>query len=308
MDWCERGFLTIDGATGIQLYGSTPSDAPTAILLHEGLGCVDLWRDFPEQLSKTLGCGVFSYSSRAMAHLIQCRCRALNYMTLEAINVLPKIVEHLSPTQFQLIGHSDGATIAAIYAGDLGHDKLSGITLIAPHFFTEDMGITQIKAAKHAFETTNLPEKLGKYHRDAENAFYGWNQSWLHPDFRSWDVQDVIEKITTPILAIQGMDDQYGTFKQIEAIKARARVSVSVEYYRIANIVRTGTSHKSLGRDQNIFYRQLGRMQCGTLPPHAYIPGQTQRHKETQFDEIISSIQALSTLKHYKPYPHFIPL
>ena len=155
--------------------------------------------------------------------------RPLNYMTLEAINVLPKIVEHLSPIQFQLIGHSDGATIAAIYAGDLGHDKLSGITLIAPHFFTEDMGITQINTAKHAFETTDLPEKLGKYHRDAENAFYGWNQSWLHPDFLSWDVQGVIEKITTPILAIQGVDDQYGTLHQIESIKLRARVSVSVE-------------------------------------------------------------------------------
>jgi pimeloyl-ACP methyl ester carboxylesterase len=91
------------------------------------------------------------------------------------------------------------------------------------------MGITQIKAAKRAFETTDLPEKLGKYHWDAENAFYGWNQSWLHPDFRSWDVQDVIEKITTPILAIQGMDDQYGTLQQIESIKAHARVAVNVE-------------------------------------------------------------------------------
>ena len=137
-----------------------PSDAPTAILLHEGLGCVDLWRDFPEQLSKTLGCGVFSYSRQGYGASDPVQLpRSLNYMTLEAINVLPKIVEHLSPTQFQLIGHSDGATIAAIYAGDLGHDKLSGVTLIAPHFFTEDMGITQIKAAKHAFETTDLPEK-----------------------------------------------------------------------------------------------------------------------------------------------------
>jgi pimeloyl-ACP methyl ester carboxylesterase len=91
------------------------------------------------------------------------------------------------------------------------------------------MGITQIKAARRAFETTDLPEKLGKYHRDAGNAFYGWNQSWLHPDFRSWDVQGVIRKITTPILAIQGMEDQYGTLQQIESIKARARVSVSVK-------------------------------------------------------------------------------
>ena len=231
MDWCERGCLTIDGARlEYSCSGPPPSDAPTAILLHEGLGCVDLWRDFPEQLSKTLGCGVFSYSRQGYGASDPVPLpRPLNYMTLEAINVLPKIVEHLSPTQFQLIGHSDGATIAAIYAGDLGHDKLSGVTLIAPHFFTEDMGITQIKAARHVFETTDLPEKLGKYHRDAENAFYGWNQSWLHPDFRSWDVQGVIGKITTPILAIQGMEDQYGTLQQIESIKARARVSVSVK-------------------------------------------------------------------------------
>jgi pimeloyl-ACP methyl ester carboxylesterase len=231
MDWCERGFLTIDGVRlEYSCIGPQPSDAPTAIFLHEGLGCVDLWRDFPKKLSKTIGCGVFTYSRQSYGASDPVPLpRPLNYMTLEAINVLPKILEHLSPTQFQLIGHSDGATIAAIFAGDIGHDKLSAVTLIAPHFFTEDMGITQIKAAKHAFETTDLPEKLGKYHRDAENAFYGWNQSWLHPDFRSWDVQDVIEKITTPILAIQGMDDQYGTLQQIESIKARARVSVSLK-------------------------------------------------------------------------------
>jgi pimeloyl-ACP methyl ester carboxylesterase len=231
MDWCERGFLTIDGVRlEYSCSGPPPSDAPTAILLHEGLGCVDLWRDFPGALAKTLDCGIFSYSRQGYGASDPVPLpRPLNYMTLEAINILPKIIERLSPIHFQLIGHSDGATIAAIYAGDIGHDKLSGITLIAPHFFVEDMGITQIEAARHAFETTDLPGKLGKYHRDAENAFYGWNQSWLHPDFRSWDVQDVIEKITTPILAIQGMNDQYGTLLQIEAIKERARVSLGVE-------------------------------------------------------------------------------
>ena len=231
MDWCERGFLTIDGVRlEYSCSGPTPSDAPTAILLHEGLGCVDLWRDFPGALAKTLDCGIFSYSRQGYGASDKVQLpRPLNYMTQEAINVLPKVIEQLSPTRFQLIGHSDGATIAAIYAGEVGDDKLSSITLIAPHFFTEEMGITQIKAAKQTFETTDLPEKLGKYHQDAENAFYGWNQSWLHPDFRSWDVQYVIEKITTPILAIQGVDDQYGTLLQIETIKARARASVSVE-------------------------------------------------------------------------------
>jgi pimeloyl-ACP methyl ester carboxylesterase len=142
MDWCERGFLTINSVRlEYSCIGPPPSDGPTAILLHEGLGCVDLWRDFPEKLSKTLGCGVFSYSRQGYGTSDPVPLpRPLNYMTLEAINVLPKIVEYLSPTRFQLIGHSDGATIAAIYAGDVGHDKLSGITLIAPHFFTEGYG------------------------------------------------------------------------------------------------------------------------------------------------------------------------
>jgi len=200
------------------------------ILLHEGLGCVDLWRDFPEKLAETLNCGVFSYSRQGYGASDPVLLpRPLNYMTLEAIEVLPKIIEHLSPMHFQLIGHSDGATIAAIYAGEIGHDKLTSITLIAPHFFTEDLGIIQIEAAKHAFETSDLREKLGKYHQNVENAFYGWNQSWLNPDFRSWDVQDVIDKINVPILAVQGTEDQYGTLRQIEAIRTRAHSSVTQE-------------------------------------------------------------------------------
>lgn len=229
MDWCKRGFLSVDEVDlEYSCHGPAPSQAPTAFLLHEGLGCIDLWRDFPVELSDKLGCGVFVYSRQGYgASDLAMLPRPLNYMTIEAVNVLPKIIDLVSPKAFQLIGHSDGATIAAIYAGEVGHSNLRGITLIAPHFFAEDVGLAQIGLAKTAYETTNMSEKLGRYHKDPNNTFYGWNQSWLHPEFKSWNVERVIDNINVPILAIQGTQDEYGTLAQIEVIKKRAQTSVS---------------------------------------------------------------------------------
>ena len=120
-----------------------------------------------------------------------------------------------------LIGHSDGATIAAIYAGTVHDPRLRGLVTIAPHFFTEEIGLTEIARAKQAFESGNLRSRLAKYHRDPDNCFRGWNDAWLHPEFKDWNVSDVLDEIRVPVLAIQGQEDQYGTLAQIDEIERR---------------------------------------------------------------------------------------
>ena len=120
-----------------------------------------------------------------------------------------------------LIGHSDGATIAAIYAGTVHDPRLRGLVTIAPHFFTEEIGLTEIALAKQAFESGDLRSRLAKYHRDPDNCFRGWNDAWLHPEFKDWNVSDVLDEIRVPVLAIQGQEDQYGTLAQIDEIERR---------------------------------------------------------------------------------------
>jgi pimeloyl-ACP methyl ester carboxylesterase len=132
-----------------------------------------------------------------------------------------------------LVGHSDGASIALLHAG-AGH-PVAGLVLMAPHCFVEEISIRSIAAARVAFETTDLPAKLGKHHRDVERTFWGWNDIWLHPDFRSWNIEDCLPHIRCPILAIQGEDDEYGTMAQIEAIAAQATGSSDVELLKLAD-------------------------------------------------------------------------
>lgn len=126
-----------------------------------------------------------------------------------------------------LIGHSDGASIAVIYAG--AHDSLRGLVLLAPHVFVEELSICSIAKAKTTFESTNLPELLARHHRDAVRTFWGWNDIWLHPDFRPWNIEEYLPRITCPILAIQGTEDQYGTMAQIEAIRKQSGGWVEVQ-------------------------------------------------------------------------------
>ena len=143
-------------------------------------------------------------------------------MTREAVEVLPEVLDRIGFASGVLIGHSDGATIAAVYAGSVPDRRVRGIVCMAPHFFTEEMGLAEIAKAKIAFETGSLRARMAKYHADPDNAFRGWNDSWLHPEFRVWNVADVIDKIRVPVLAIQGRDDQYGTLAQIEEIETRS--------------------------------------------------------------------------------------
>ncbi len=226
--WTHSGALRANGKSlEYACFGPDPSQAPTIVMLHEGLGCVALWRDFPQKLSEATGFGVFVFSRAGYGQSDPVDLpRPLDYMTLEAESVLPDVLNGIGFRRGILLGHSDGATIAAIYAGTASDHRVRGAVLMAPHFFTEKMGLEEIKKARTAFETTQLRNRLAKYHRDPDNAFCGWNDAWLHRDFEHWNVADVIDYIRVPILAIQGRDDQYGTLAQLDVLDERAYAPV----------------------------------------------------------------------------------
>lgn len=204
-------------------HGPAPDQAPTIVLLHEGLGCVVLWRDFPEKLSARTGCGVLVYSRQGYGQSDPVELpRGLDFQTREALDVLPHILDQAGLRRCILFGHSDGATIAAIYAGSVEDHRVRGLILAAPHFFTEPMGLAEIARAREAFDETDLPQRMARYHKDPEGAFRGWADVWLDPGFVDWNVAEVIDYIRVPILAIQGRGDQYGTMAQLDEITSRA--------------------------------------------------------------------------------------
>jgi pimeloyl-ACP methyl ester carboxylesterase len=192
----------------------------TLVFLHEGLGSISLWRDFPAQVATATGCPVVVYSRHGYGGSdVLGAPFGVDYMHREALETLPELLAKLAIERPVLVGHSDGASIALIYAGS--RDRLTGVVALAPHVFVEDISVKSIAAAKVAFETTDLPEKLARHHADARKTFYGWNDVWLHPDFRRWNIESFLPGIRCPVLAIQGVDDEYGTMAQVEAI-ARA--------------------------------------------------------------------------------------
>lgn len=227
-DWTPQGFLTVDGTRlEIACFGPAPDQAPTLVLLHEGLGCAALWRDFPERLAQATGFGVFVYSRAGYGQSDPVPLpRPLDYMTRAAAEVLPKVLDAIGVQNAVLLGHSDGATIAAIHAGTVPDKRVRGLVVMAPHFFTEEIGLTEIARAKVAYETTDLRQKMARYHRDPDNAFWGWNGAWLDPGFTAWNVESVLDGLTVPTLAIQGAQDQYGTLAQIEVIARRSPCAV----------------------------------------------------------------------------------
>src|SRR6476659_2445386 len=180
------GFLRI-GASDLEyrMIGPAADAAPTIVMLHEGLGSVGQWGDVPERLQAATGAGVFVYSRAGYGGSSPVKLpRPLTFMHEEAREVLPKVLDAIEFRRGLLLGHSDGASIAAIYAGSVQDHRVRGLVLIAPHFFTEDMGISEIAKAKAAYTDTDLRQKLARWHADADNAFLGWNEAWLDPDFR----------------------------------------------------------------------------------------------------------------------------
>jgi pimeloyl-ACP methyl ester carboxylesterase len=196
----------------------------TLVFLHEGLGSIRQWRDFPARVAAATGMRalVFDRYGYGQSDILEESKRNVHFMHDEALRALPELVAGLKIENPILIGHSDGASIALIHAG--AGFPVKAVVAMAPHVFIEPLCLKSIDKAAAAFESTDLKERLGKYHRDARKTFYGWADVWLDPAFTEWDIRgDYLPKIECPVLAIQGEDDEYGTMAQLEEIRQRVK-------------------------------------------------------------------------------------
>ena len=203
--------------------GSTAPAAPVMVFLHEGLGSVALWRDFPARLCEACGMRGLVFSrpgyGRSTPRAAGERW-APDFMHVQAREVLPALLQALGVKQPWLLGHSDGGSIALLYAA-MFPEAPRGVIALAPHILVEGVSVESIRQAREAYLQTDLKRKLARYHDDVDSAFFGWNDIWLDPAFRSWDIAGEIAAIRCPVLAMQGLDDEYGTLEQIRGIARR---------------------------------------------------------------------------------------
>jgi pimeloyl-ACP methyl ester carboxylesterase len=218
MTLADQGFLDLPPMRlEYRMIGPRPDAAPTIVMLHEGLGSVAIWGNFPERLAAATGAGVFVYSRAGYGNSSPGKLpRTVSFMHEEATDVLPRVLAAIGFQRGILFGHSDGASIAAIYAGSVQDHRVRGLVLVAPHFFTEEMGLAKIRRAREAFAAGPLREKLKRWHADVDCAFRSWSEPWLDPQFRKWDITEALGYIRVPMLIVQGEKDQYGTLKQVE--------------------------------------------------------------------------------------------
>jgi pimeloyl-ACP methyl ester carboxylesterase len=241
----ERGPLRLE----YQWLNPERVDAPLAVFLHEGLGSIALWKDWPQTLCDRLGFRGLVYSrpgygrSTPREHDVKW---PVDFMHRQAHDVLPAFLDVLEidaaeRDRMWLVGHSDGGSIALLYAAAFPK-ALSGVIVVAPHVIVEQKSVDAIAEAKVAYETSDFREKLARYHDDVDSAFYGWNDIWLNPDFRRWDITGVLASIECPLLALQGYDDEYGTMAQIDLIQQH------VGHARLTKLTDCGHSpHRQAG-------------------------------------------------------------
>jgi pimeloyl-ACP methyl ester carboxylesterase len=220
--------ITLDGRhLETAWWGPPPSDAPTLVLLHEGLGSVGLWRGFPAALHEATGFGVFAWSRFGYGRSDTITLpRPLSYMHDEARSVLGRVLDEAGIQRCILVGHSDGGSIAAIYAGEHDDPRVAGLATIAAHFIVEDICVTSIAGIKRDYETGGLRDRLARHHDDVDAAFYGWSGAWLDPGFRAWDITQSTEGIRVATLLLQGEDDPYGTVEQLRVAERHLRCPV----------------------------------------------------------------------------------
>lgn len=211
--------------------GPAPHEAPTIVMLHEGLGCVSMWRDFPEKVQKATGYGVFVYSRQGYGHSDACELpRPVDYLEREAVDVLPRVLESIGFQSGLLFGHSDGGTIAGQYLGAYQDHRVRGLILMAPHFFVEEENLGTIAEIERAFEADGLRERLTRHHgANVDCAFWGWSKAWKAMGETGWDVREVIAYVRVPVLYIQGKDDAYGSIAQADAVVDECYAPVDVE-------------------------------------------------------------------------------
>ena len=201
--------------------------APLVVFLHEGLGSLAMWKDFPQRLCDAAGCRGLVYSrpgyGRSTPRAAE-EAWGLDFMHRQAHEVLPALLAALGVDAKAdppwLFGHSDGGSIALLYAARFVN-RVAGAIVVAPHILVEDLSVASIEQARTAYRDTDLRQRLARYHDDPDSAFWGWNDIWLHPPFREWSIEDEIAAIACPLLAVQGRDDEYGTLAQIEGIAQR---------------------------------------------------------------------------------------
>jgi pimeloyl-ACP methyl ester carboxylesterase len=218
MTLADSGFLDLPPLRlEYRVIGPRPHAAPTIVMLHEGLGSAALWGSFPDKLAAATGAGVFVYSRAGYGKSSGGKLpRTVRFMHEEAVDVLPRVLDAIGLRRGILLGHSDGASIAAIYAGSVQDHRVRGLVLIAPHFFTEAMGLAEIRRARDTFAAGPLREKLKRWHADVDCAFRSWCEPWLDPEFAKWDITEALGYIRVPMLIVQGEHDQYGTLRQLE--------------------------------------------------------------------------------------------
>lgn len=199
--------------------GPGPAEAPTIVFLHEGLGCIGMWRDFPDRVASATGCGALIYSRLGYGSSDPVRgARPVRFMHEEALEVLPAVVEHFGLEKVVLYGHSDGASIAVIYAG-ARMAPIAALILEAPHVFVEPVCTERIARLAGEYETTRLRERLMRHHgANTDSMFRSWTEVWLTPEFRKWNIEEYLPSIESPVLVVQGEDDDYGTLRQVEAV------------------------------------------------------------------------------------------
>ena len=234
----DQGHLAIgDASIEYRMIGPRPDAAPTIVMLHEGLGSVTTWGDFPKLIAEKTGVGVFVYARAGYGKSSTVRLpRPLDYMQREAREVLPQLLDAIGFKRGILLGHSDGATIAACYAGSVQDHRVRGLILMAPHFFMEQSNIEAIRNTITAYETTDLRARLARHHADVDTAFRGWSGAWLDPGFLNFDTTDALAYIRVPVLVIQGAADPYGTLAQVRAVEEEC-------YCPVETLVLEGVGH-----------------------------------------------------------------
>lgn len=218
-------YLEVNGAQlEYRWFGLRKAGQPVLVLLHEGLGCVAMWRSFPERLAKRTGLAVFVYSRQGYGGSAPfAQPLEIDFMHREALEVLPCVLDQAGIDQAILLGHSDGASIALIYAGERSDSRIRGLVVLAPHLFVEEETLAGIRQAKRAYENEQLAAGLGRYHGDhTESTFRHWSGIWLDPGFGAWNIESSTRGIEVPLLAIMGEDDQYGTLAQIHTLAERS--------------------------------------------------------------------------------------
>ena len=227
----ENEYIIVGGKRlEVKWHGRSPEEAPTLVFLHEGLGCVTMWRDFPARLAAATGCGALVYSRAGYGRSDPCELpRPIRFMHDEGQEVLPELLESAGIRKCILVGHSDGGSIAIIHAGRRTAIPLLGLISEAAHVFCEEKAVQAIRKAREVFKDGDLRQKLKKYHGDnIDCAFWGWNDTWLHPDFRQWNLEEYLPGIKVPMLVIQGENDEYGTLAQVDSIARQAGTEVEL--------------------------------------------------------------------------------